>query len=145
MNALTGILGQNPAFPFAGAMRRTPQPEQWHGEGDVMTHTGMVIRAFDEISEVADLSQDERMVLYAAAWLHDVGKIRQTREIAGRIEAPSHSSVGSRMAREELWRRYGLCGDRKSMQQREAIALLVRYHSVPPHVIDSPSAQLTLH
>lgn len=142
---LRDILAANPALPFADAMRSTPQPEQWHGEGDVLTHTRMVISSLDEIPEVATLSDDERMVLYAAAWLHDIGKIRQTREISGRIESPSHSSVGSRMAREELWRRYGLSGDRKSMQLREAISLLVRYHSVPPHAIDSESAQRTLH
>lgn len=145
MSRMTDILSRNPALTFAEAMRQTPQPEQWHGEGDVLTHTRMVITALDEIPEVADLSQEEREVLYAAAWLHDVGKIRQTREIADRIEAPSHSSVGSRMAREELWRSHELCGDRKSMQLREAVAMLVRYHSVPPHAIDSPSAQLTLH
>lgn len=145
MTDLTDILSRNPALPYAEAMRQTPQPEQWHGEGDVLTHTRMVIRAFDEIPEVGGLSPDERKVLYAAAWLHDIGKIRQTREIAGRIEAPSHSSVGSRMVREDLWRRYGLCGDLKAMQLREAIALLVRYHSVPPHAIDSDSAQQQLH
>lgn len=139
------ILSVNPILSFADAMRQTPQSEQWHGEGDVMTHTRMVISSLDEIPEVATLSDDERMVLYAAAWLHDIGKIRQTRDIGGRIESPSHSSVGSRMAREELWRRYGLCGDKMSMQLREAIALLVRYHSVPPHAIDSDTAQLTLH
>lgn len=142
---LKEILAANPILPFAEAMRSTPQPEQWHGEGDVLTHTRMVISSLDEIQEVMALSQDDREVLYAAAWLHDIGKIRQTREIAGCIEAPSHSSVGSRMARKELWRNYGLCGDRKSMQLREAISLLVRYHSVPPHAIDSESVQLTLH
>lgn len=142
---LKEMLAANPILPFAEAMRSTPQPEQWHGEGDVLTHMRMVISSLDEIPEVMALSQDDREVLYAAAWLHDIGKIRQTREIAGSIEAPSHSSVGSRMARKELWRNYGLCGDRKSMQLREAISLLVRYHSVPPHAIDSESVQLTLH
>lgn len=142
---LKEMLAANPILPFAEAMRSTPQPEQWHGEGDVLTHTRMVISSLDEIPEVMALSQDDREVLYAAAWLHDIGKIRQTREIAGSIEAPSHSSVGSRMARKELWRNYGLCGDWKSMQLREAISLLVRYHSVPPHAIDSESVQLTLH
>ena len=142
---LTDILAANLALPFADAMRSTPQPEQWHGEGDVLTHTRMVISSLDEIPEVDALSMDKRMVLYAAAWLHDIGKIRQTREIDCRIESPNYSSVGSRMAREELWRRYGLCGDRESMQLREAIALLVRYHSVPPHAIDAESAQRTLH
>lgn len=145
MTTLTDILSRNPALPFADAMRQTPQPKQWHGEGDVLTHTRMMIHALDEIPEVESLSIDERKVLYAAAWLHDIGKIRQTREIAGQIESPGHSSVGSRMVREDLWRRYGLCGDKESMQLREAIALLVRYHSVPPHVIDSDDAALRLH
>ncbi|MDE6332616.1 MAG: AAA family ATPase, partial [Muribaculaceae bacterium] len=145
MTALTDILNRNPVLRFAEAMRQTPQPEQWHGEGDVLTHTRMVIRSLDELPEVAALSRHEREVLYAAAWLHDIGKIRQTREIAGRIEAPGHSSAGSRMAREELWLKHGLCGDFKSMQLREAISLIVRYHSVPPHAIDSDAAQRTLH
>lgn len=85
------------------------------------------------------------MILYAAAWLHDIGKIRQTREIAGHIESPNHSSVGSRMAHIELWHKYGLCGNQEAIHLREAIALLVRYHSIPPHAIDSDSAHLTLH
>ena len=145
MSTLREILDANPALPFAEAMRRTPQPQRWHGEGDVLTHTRMVAQALDDMPEISRLTLEEHEALCVAAWLHDVGKIPQTRQMGGSIEAPSHSAVGSRMAREALWLRHGLCGDPKSMQLREAIALLVRYHSAPPHAIDSPSAQLALH
>lgn len=138
-------MNSNPAEPFFYAMHLTPQPLEWHGEGDVLTHTRMVVDALDRMTEVEALTDDERQALYSAAWLHDIGKIPQTKEFNGRVEAPSHAPVGSRMARQELWRNHGLCGDTKLMQLREAVALLVRYHSLPPHIIDSPTAALALH
>ena len=135
----------SPAAPFLEAMSLTPQPARWHGEGDVLTHTRMVVEALDTMPEVQSLTDDERDVLYCAAWLHDIGKIPQTKVFEGQIEAPSHAPVGSRMARQELWLNQGLCGDEKLTAMREAVALIIRYHSLPPHIIDSPSATLTLH
>lgn len=130
---------------FAEEMRLTPQPMRWHGEGDVLTHTEMVVSELANVPGFGELTNRQKEILTAAAWLHDIGKIRQTRQIGKEIEAPNHSSVGSRMAREELWLNHNLCGSRDATQMREAIALLVRYHSTPLHVIDAPDATLRLH
>lgn len=130
---------------FAEEMRLTPQPMRWHGEGEVLTHTEMVVAELANVPGYSELTTRQKEILTAAAWLHDIGKIRQTRWIGKEIEAPNHSSIGARMAREELWLNHSLCGSRDAMQMREAIAMLVRYHSFPPHAIDAPDATLRLH
>lgn len=126
-------------------MKQTPQSSRWHGEGDVLTHTEMVVRALHRLPEYQDLSSRQQEILTVAAWLHDIGKIPQSRQIGDDIDAPNHAGIGSRMAREEMWLNQGLCGTSEAMQMREAIALLVRYHSLPPHAIDSPDAKVRLH
>lgn len=130
---------------LAEKMRQTPQSRRWHGEGDVLTHTEMVVRELTGISEFQQLTYRQQKILTAAAWLHDIGKGPQSRQIGDEIEAPNHAGIGSRMAREELWLGNGLCGAPDVMQMREAIALLVRYHSFPPHAIDSQDAKARLH
>lgn len=130
---------------LAERMKQTPQPTRWHGEGDVLTHTEMVVNELQSLSGYKLLSERQQQILTIAAWLHDVGKISQSREIGDEIEAPNHAGVGSRMAREKLWRTFNMCGTAELMQMREAIALLVRYHSLPPHAIDSVDAKVRLH
>lgn len=130
---------------FAEEMRLTPQPMRWHGEGEVLTHTEMVVAELANVPGYSELTTRQKEILTAAAWLHDIGKIRQTRWIGKEIEAPNHSSTGARMARDELWLNHSLCGSRDAMQMREAIAMMVRYHSFPPHAIDAPDATLRLH
>lgn len=129
---------------LANDMRRTPQPPQWHGEGDVYTHTLMVCDALATRPSFASLPPQAREVLMAAAKLHDIGKTATTVEIAGRIESPHHAPVGSRMARESLWRS-GMCGTPELMACREAVCSLIEYHSFPPYAIDAPDGALRLH
>lgn len=129
----------------AQKMRQTPQSPRWHGEGDVLTHTGMVAEELQNLPEYRTLSNRQQKIVTTAAWLHDIGKISQTREVGDDIESPNHAGVGSRMARAELWLNSGLCGTSDAMLMRESIALLIRYHSFPPHAIDAPDAKLRLH
>lgn len=130
---------------LAERMRQTPQSPRWHGEGDVLAHTEMVVDELHDLPEYQALTERQRQILTIAAWLHDIGKISQTREIGDDIEAPNHAGVGSRIAREELWRNFAMCGAEELMKMRETIALLIRYHSFPPHAIDSPDAKARLH
>lgn len=130
---------------LAERMKHTLQSPRWHGEGDVLTHTEMVVDELHKLPEYQALSEGQRQILTIAAWLHDIGKIRQTRSEELDFEAPHHSSVGARMAREELWCNFNMCGTKGLMQMRETIALLIRYHSLPPHAIDSPDAKVRLH
>ena len=130
---------------FGEKMRQTPQPAQWHGEGDVYTHTVMVCEALKSLPEYQELSSDQQHILYIAALLHDIGKIPTTRGGDDDWQAPHHAPTGSRMAREWLWKGCGLCGQQELTQLREAICLLIRYHSFPPHAIDLGDARLRLH
>lgn len=129
---------------FADQMKCTPQSDRWHKEGDVLAHTEMVVDALYSLPEFSELPDDHKIILSCAAWLHDIGKIKQTRIVEGEIKAPHHATVGSRMAREALWLK-GLCGEREKMLLREAIALLIRYHSFPPHAIEMAEARIKLH
>lgn len=130
---------------LAEKMKQTPQSRRWHGEGDVLTHTEMVVEELHKLPEYQELSERQQQISTIAAWMHDIGKIQQSREVGDDIEAPNHAGVGSRIAREVLWRNYNMCGAEELMQMRETITLLVRYHSLPPHAIDSQDAKVRLH
>ena len=80
-----------------------------------------------------------------ALFLHDIGKIRTTQIAGDDVICPNHSIVGARMARELLWKEYGLCGKKELIEIREAVCLLIRYHSIPPNVIERDNPQLELH
>ena len=131
--------------PFEERMHQTPQSPVWHGEGDVYTHTMMVVDALKNHPDYQHLNDVQKHILTIAALLHDVGKIPTTSLIDGEWKAPHHAPTGSRMARELLWKEYGMCGDSELMKIREAICLLIRYHSFPPHAIDLDDARLRMH
>lgn len=125
-------------------LRATPQPEKWHGEGNVYIHTKMVCDALRSMHDYQGLPEQQRDLLLAAAQLHDIGKIPTTRDIVGQLEAQHHAPVGSRMARERLWLA-GMCGSAESIALRETICQFIRYHSFPPHAIDSEDASRRIH
>lgn len=131
--------------PFEERMHQTSQPPVWHGEGDVYTHTMMVVDALKSLSDYQQLTDVQKHILTIAALLHDVGKIPTTTLIDGEWKAPHHAPTGSRMARELLWKEYGMCGAPELMKIRETICMLIRYHSFPPHAIDLDDAKLRLH
>lgn len=130
---------------FEQRLEATPQPAHWHDEGDALVHTRKVVEALESLPEYQSLAERQRNILYVAGLLHDIGKTATTKEIMGKIEAPHHAPVGCQMARETLWLDYGLCGDKELQQIREAICLLIRYHSFPPNAIDARNAGLRLH
>ncbi len=98
---LDEILGPlEPWMDLIGRLEATEQDSEWHGEGDVRTHTKMVL---EELYEVLDsgpnpLSPEDRAVLVLGAALHDIAKPLVTRraEIDGheRIVAPRHADLG---------------------------------------------------
>lgn len=130
---------------FKQRLEATPQPSHYHDEGNVLVHTQLVLQALESMPEYQSLPEHQKNILYVAAQLHDIGKIPATKEILGKIEAPHHAPVGSQIARETLWLDYGLCGSKELQQVREAICLLIRYHSFPPHAIDAKNSALRLH
>ena len=130
---------------FEEQMKLTLQPMVWHGEGDVFTHTMMVVDALQQLPGYVSLSQRQKHILNIAALLHDIGKVKTTVIVGNEVTSPHHAPIGSRMARELLWKQCGMCGKAELMKIREAICLLIRYHSFPPHAIDMPDGKLRLH
>ena len=117
-------------------MQQTPQDSKYHGEGDVMTHTQMVLDALD----VSGLTEQQTAELRIAALMHDIGKVRTTQVAGDDIICPNHSVVGARMTREILWKQFGLAGTPETLNFRETVCALVRYHGLPPHVLEDEYA-----
>ena len=130
---------------FGDAMRRTMQSARWHGEGDVYIHTMMTCEALAALPEYQALDRLRQQVLMTATLLHDIGKTVTTTQADDEWEAPHHAPTGSRMVREWLWKECGLCGEKQLTLLREAICLLIRYHSLPPHAIDLDDARQRIH
>jgi poly(A) polymerase len=77
-------------LPEIQAMEGVGQPEQYHPEGDVLTHTKLL---FDHL-------ENPSPELAFGALLHDVGKPPTYEEGPDRIRFPRHAKVGAEMARE---------------------------------------------
>ena len=116
-------------------LKNTPQNPDWHGEGDVWTHTKMVCEALVSMEEYRRLEDRKQAILFLAALLHDIGKATRTRQEDGIWISPGHAGAGSRIAREILWLEYALCGDKPWMEFREAVCALIRYHFLPVHIL----------
>lgn len=105
----TSLLGQ--VLPEVKAMQGVEQPPEFHPEGDVWTHTLMML---DELKAPTT-------TLALGVLLHDVGKPR-TFAVRERIRFDNHVEVGARMA-EEICKRLRL-----SRQDTERVVALVRHH-----------------
>ena len=98
INRFIDILGDR--FSLLKEYQATPQDPQWHAEGNVEIHTGMVLDETYKIlqTEAAHLDRERRLSLILGALLHDIYKPRTTKlqEIEGkiRIVAPKHASKG---------------------------------------------------
>lgn len=130
--------------PIFDDMRKTPQNELYHAEGNVFNHTRLVCEALVKQEEYKSEDKNVRTILFLSALLHDIGKIRCTRLENGSYTSPRHAVVGANMARELLWRDYGLCGTYEKQQMREAICSYIRYHSFPPFAINAENAEKRL-
>lgn len=105
----TGLLAA--ILPEIAAMKGVEQPPEFHPEGDVWTHTLMLLENLGPASPT----------LAMGALLHDVGKpVTQTFE--DRIRFNQHDAVGAEMAR-AICRRL-----RMSREDTDRVAWLVRQH-----------------
>lgn len=93
-------------FPEIKNLAGVPQDPEWHPEGDVGTHTMLVVNAAAKIAERDGLEGDERATLVFAALCHDFAKPPTTmlRERDGRMRWTSwgHEPDGGPMARRFL-------------------------------------------
>jgi predicted kinase len=113
-------------FPdLADRLAATPQDEIFHAEGDVWTHTKMVVQALLDDPDYAKQDLPSRGVAFYAALLHDISKPETTREQDGRIIAPGHSPRGAIAARIALWEHD------VPFALREQVCRLIEAHQVP--------------
>ena len=105
----TNLLEQ--VLPEVKAMHGVDQPPQFHPEGDVWTHTLMML----------DGLQNPTPTLALGVLLHDVGKPR-TFTVRERIRFDNHVEVGAMMA-DEICKRLRL-----SSRETERVVELVRHH-----------------
>lgn len=116
-------------FPIIKELSDVPQNPDYHGEGDVLTHTRMVVEALTSDQRWRKLRDDEQAELWLAALLHDIGKAKTTiEEIDGSLSSPNHSHTGARMAREILYTHHQL---QIPFNSRERIFNYIRHHGLP--------------
>lgn len=109
-------------------MSKTDQDPEYHAEGDVLTHTYMVIKELLKLDEYKSRTKGEQYILCLSALLHDIAKPKCTIIEDGRIKSPKHAKVGEKMVRELLWS--------LEFNTREFICSLVRLHGLPLWAID---------
>ncbi|HEX5411347.1 MAG TPA: CCA tRNA nucleotidyltransferase [Terriglobia bacterium] len=100
-----------PLLPEVKAMQGVAQPPEFHPEGDVWTHTLMMLGGL----------KNPKPTLALGVLLHDVGKPR-TFAVRERIRFDNHVEVGAKMA-EEICKRLRL-----PLRDTERVVELVRHH-----------------
>ncbi|MCP4254583.1 MAG: CCA tRNA nucleotidyltransferase [Candidatus Scalindua sp.] len=122
-------------LPEVTAMKGVEQPENFHPEGDVYTHTLLTLTKLADGRKATDTEEEhhsisnglDKKALYGswelamAVLLHDIGK-PITFEIADRIRFNNHDSVGAKMAGKICERL------RMSNAEKERITWLVKMH-----------------
>jgi tRNA nucleotidyltransferase (CCA-adding enzyme) len=91
-------------FPELVALVGCPQEPEWHPEGDVWTHTLLVVDEAARIARDENLDVDERLRLVLGAICHDLGKPPTTELIDGRTRSRDHESQGEAPTRSFLTR-----------------------------------------
>lgn len=126
------ILAWSSSQPWAKAMADCRQDAEWHAEGDVWTHTRMVVAEVERLPEWSSLDRDSQLKLLFTALFHDAGKPATTvlDPVTGRTRSPKHALIGMEIGRSVL--RFLEC----DLGIREEIAALVRYHSRPPNLLE---------
>ncbi|HLG77088.1 MAG TPA: AAA family ATPase [Ktedonobacteraceae bacterium] len=123
-------------FSWIRAMADIEQDPFYHAEGDVFIHTHMVAEELVRLNAWRTLPQQERMLVFAAALLHDVAKPQCTRvEEDGHIHSRGHARKGEHIARRLLWSGDELPGP-LPFATREQIARMVRFHGLPLQFLD---------
>lgn len=105
----------------------TPQDPEWHPEGDVWTHTLMVV---DEAARLRDdLEHPRALTVMLGALCHDLGKPPTTEFIDGRVRSRGHEEAGiaPTLALLDRWNVHSLLG----YDVRAQVVALVADHLKP--------------
>jgi tRNA nucleotidyltransferase (CCA-adding enzyme) len=122
-------------FPEMAALVGCEQDPEWHPEGDVWTHTLMVIDQARTM--IDDLERGPGMAVMLGAVCHDFGKPRTTARIDGRLRSLNHEAQGVPPATAFLNRLdvHTLDG----FDVRHQVLGMVQYHLAPGMWHSSPS------
>lgn len=128
-NSITDEYWNNLAYKhdWISDMSDTIQDSIHHAEGDVATHTRMVLTEMLNDSDFQSLEEQDKHILFASILFHDVEKRSTTVvEEDGRITSKGHSKRGESTAREILYKDIPT-----PFHIREHICKLVRFHGSP--------------
>ncbi len=106
-------------LPEISALKGVPQPEDYHPEGDVFTHTVLCLEVADAIGA--------RYLVKLGLLFHDVGKPEALRRSRGE-HMGGHEAIGARIAREAMKRL------RFSNREIEHVLFLVKEHMRAPRL-----------
>lgn len=122
-------IGIAASFPYTNIMRRTPQDSLYHAEGDVWTHTMMVL---DEVIRAGIHDP----VMRLTALLHDCAKPETTvtewcdEEKRIRVRQPNHARKGA----DKAWRLMVDSG--MSVLTTRKVCDLIAWHQRPSHILE---------
>lgn len=90
-----GVIAKH--FPELHALIDTPQEPEWHPEGDVWTHTMMVVDSAARIIQQDNRGFDKKQQLEVmlSSLCHDLGKPATTEVIDGKIRSLAHEEAGA--------------------------------------------------
>lgn len=127
-------------YEWVSQMYGVPQNPIHHAEGDVATHTQMVLTSLENDLCYQHLSVQEQQIVWTAALLHDVEKYSTTfTDENGEIVSPGHAKKGAQSSRVILYRDFEY-----SFSEREKIVQLVRHHGLPLWLMHKPHPQKAL-
>lgn len=112
------------------------QDPYYHAEGDVWTHTRMVLDELIKSPDWYDVADHERFILFASVMLHDVMKPETYENINGRISNKGHSRMGANEARQILWKM------NVPYKIREEICNIIAIHQVPFHLFNTDEQRI---
>lgn len=129
---LDAVLAWAAGQPWRQAMAECRQEAEWHGEGDVWTHTQMVCAQLPQLDEWPTLTLRERTILTFTALFHDAGKplVSQVDPVSRRITSPKHAVKSEHLARAVL-RELGC-----DLTTREEISRMARFHGRPAFLLE---------
>lgn len=121
-------------FPFKDSLKACPQDTVFHAEGDVWTHTCMVLDELQKSLSFQELSLNQQFALRLAALFHDIAKpectmIEWDEELQRkRVRQPHHARKGA----QKTWNVLTRLGIPSSLKQ--SVYWLILWHQRPFHI-----------
>lgn len=112
---------------YRALLARCPQNPKYHGEGNVLNHTALVVETCLKILPELSLTDSEVRILKWACLLHDIGKPSVTRYEQGRWTSRGHEAAGVPIARHILLSH----APELTIDERQAVCQIVKWHYAP--------------